>query len=124
MKCLPAYFRSDIEGSLEKCHKRGDNPNCLEVHELSNECKVCIDSTYIKHYNDRICSPPIAGCDTYNKENVDLSCKYCKKNFYYDISTKKCLTNSGTNFDPYCSLYNSEKQCILCLEAYYFNRLS
>lgn len=45
--------------------------------ELSNECKVCIDSTYIKHYNNTICSKPINGCETYNTNDYNLTCKYC-----------------------------------------------
>lgn len=77
MKCVAGFFRADLIGSNEKCHKRGENPNCKVVNELSNECKECIDTTYIMHYNNWVCSPPIDGCDIYNLDTQELSCKFC-----------------------------------------------
>ena len=84
IKCNNSYYRDNVEGSNEKCHVRAsNNENCLEPNELSNECKICIHSNYIKHLNGRYCSPPIDKCKTYDTSNEILTCKYCEKSYYY-----------------------------------------
>ena len=75
MKCVSGYYRTNIATSNELCHLRATYTNCDIVNELSDECDSCINSTYILHYNNKICSVPIDNCQIYNTTLETLVCK-------------------------------------------------
>ncbi len=121
--CKNGYYRDDKDEITEKCHLRGENHNCKTPHPLSLECEECEFPTQIKHFLNRFCSDAIDGCEVYNTDSEILSCKFCQKNSYYDQNQRACLQNTS-NFDPNCSLYNSDKTCATCMLGFFYNSIS
>ena len=119
--CDTGFYRKDDEVSGEKCQARVDtNDLCQTYHLLSEACETCVDATYIKHYGDKFCSPPIPDCKVYETSGVVLSCKQCTFGFYFDTNSAQCLKNNDI-FDPYCAYYDANKLCQECYFGFYYD---
>ncbi len=89
---------------------------------MSEECEICTDTSYIKHNNNRYCSPKLANCITYNTSGEVLTCAVCDQNYYFNIATGQCLKNPI--YDAYCSQYNSNQECEICFLGFYYNSVT
>jgi hypothetical protein len=118
--CMPGYYRKNDNVTGEKCLQRVDiNANCAKYHLLSEACETCIDDTYVKHYDEKYCSPPIPECKIYETSGIELSCKQCNFGFYFDTTTAQCTENDI--FDPYCAYYNEKKECQECYFGFFYD---
>ena len=120
--CESGYYRKNDETTGEKCLARVDtNENCEKYHLLSEACETCVQTTYIKHYSEKYCSPPIDNCKYYETSGIVLSCKQCEFGFYFNTTTAQCLENDI--FDPYCAYYNENKECQECYFGFFYDQL-
>lgn len=117
--CANGYYMSNTTGGAQGCFERQASTNCLVQDPLSNQCKNCTNPTYILYYNNLYCAPPIQNCLVYNLNSPILSCLACAVTYYYDTTSKQCLINN--NYDPYCTLYDSNQVCVLCSTGYYYD---
>lgn len=120
--CNEGYYRQNDPdpNSDEKCMKRVDtNEYCEIYHALSEACEECVDATYIKHYEEKFCSPPIEFCKLYETSGQILSCRQCDFGYYYKVESGQCLKNDV--FDPYCAFYNEQQVCQECYFGFYYD---
>ena len=132
-KCLDGFSLYYGKNSERLCFPVTRHENCLQYNQdfFQNndiQCQKCKNNDFILIgiTDEYVCNPftPIENCKEYdNQSDISKSsylCLTCHEDFYFSLTTKKCVARTSIVKNCVEHSKNSLK-CDLCLENYYLN---
>lgn len=83
---------------------------CLKCDNLNN-CLICDSSNNFYRSLDNCLVSTIQNCEEINQSG---ECLKCINEYYFDLSTEKCVLVSKSNRVDNCGLYSSSQACVYC----------